>query len=105
MEEIRAKLAAFTCQILSVLIDIFFLAAWLVIHWAFKNYILPAFHVGGVHKYLLDLFEIVFLIATLFPVVMYIVVDLYTIYAKARKAITTLNHTVITANHKGVLPQ
>ncbi len=76
---LRARLRTFCIQIGSVVIDSVFLALWLVAHWALDVYVIAHFALHGIHAYTLTAFQVLFAVATLFPVLAFVVVDLYAI--------------------------
>jgi len=86
VREIRERLAALGTQMVCVVVDAMFLTLWLVVQWVMDHWILPHFRLTDFHNRLILVYQIIFAIATLVPIVAYVIVDLLSIYLKARRA-------------------
>lgn len=87
-ELIRRKFTSFSNQIISVLIDTVFLGFWLIIQWLFEKYILPSFApVDSIHSWVYCMFQIIFALTTLYPILLYIYVDIVAISIEAMRTI------------------
>jgi hypothetical protein len=86
MSELKIRVIAFLVQIAAVLIDSMFLALWLLIHWWLEHHVVNLFRVEGVHVYAMSAFQVIFALATLFPIAAFVVFDMYSIYKKTKRA-------------------
>ena len=91
--ELRGRLAALGTQMVCVVVDAAFLTLWLVVQWVMDSVVLPHFRLSGFHNRLILVYQILFAIATVAPIVAYVVVDLLSIFLKAKRAMKEkMNH-------------
>ena len=71
----------------SVALDCLFLAFWVVVQWVVGSQIIERFRLKGLDEYMLLTFQIIFAVSTLIPILVYIAVDLYSIFLQAKRDI------------------
>jgi hypothetical protein len=84
------RLRVFAIQLASVLIDSLFLAGWVLTNWAADTHLFPLFQLDGMNTFFVRVLKVVFAISTLFPVLLYIIVDLLSISVRAKRTIRGL---------------
>ncbi len=72
---------------LSSLLDGGFLALWVFVQWLVNNQVIANLPLTGVDWLVLLVFQILFAVSTLMPVVIYICVDISKMFLRARRAI------------------
>lgn len=75
----------------SVALDCLFLAFWVVVQWVVASQIVERFRLEGLDEYVLLTFQSIFAVSTLFPILVYIGVDLYTVFLQAKRDIGNLS--------------
>ena len=85
--EMRERLKLFALQLLSCLINAVFMALWVGMQWALDKYVVEPASLRGAGKWSLWVFQAVFSITTLVPILAYIYVDLRAIVRRAYKGI------------------
>jgi hypothetical protein len=98
MEDLAGRLKLFIIQVLSVLIDSLFLGGWVLINWGTDTFVFASFPLRDPDKFVLNIVQIVFAVATFFPVVAYIAVDLTSVMLRARVSVQKLR-TEIGSGH------
>ena len=69
------------------LIDALFLTFWIVVQWLMSNYVIDNYLLSGIDKFVLSIFQIVFAITTLTPIIIYIYSDLSIMFIRARRKV------------------
>lgn len=85
-KELGSELKTFTIWAISSLIDGVFLAFWVLIQWLVSKVII-SLELSGIDQWMLYLFQLLFAISTLVPVIIYIYVDIRVMVLRARRRI------------------
>jgi hypothetical protein len=91
--ELRRRLLVLAIQILSIIIDSFFLAGCVLINWAGEKCIFSPFRLSGLRSFEVQCLEVVFAVSTFFPVLVYVTVDMISIFSRARITVAALGKT------------
>jgi ABC-type transport system involved in Fe-S cluster assembly fused permease/ATPase subunit len=86
-KDLKDRLRVFATQAASILIDAGFLALWLIVQWAVKEYVIKKLEISGIEKFVLLIFQVIFAISTLAPIVIYIYTDIKVMHLRAKKRI------------------
>src|ERR1043166_8956850 len=90
LEALLFRLSAFGLVMASILIDMVFLSLWLFLQWVLGIHVIPRFQVTGFHLWFSYIFQVVFAVGTLLPLLIYIYVDLATAFVKGKQEIQKL---------------
>jgi hypothetical protein len=85
-KEIATELKTFTKWTISALIDSAFLILWVFVQWL-VNKVVANLELSGIDRWVLSLFQILFAISTLAPVITYIYVDIRIMLLRAQRKI------------------
>lgn len=88
--DLDRRLSTFILQICCILLDTLFLAIWLGLQYLFNNYIKSLFNPVDIELILYQIFQFIFALTTLYPIIFYIYVDISAIYFKSRKQIENI---------------
>ena len=86
-DEIKQRLRTFGTHILCIMIDSSFLACWLILQWVLDHYIIQKFIMKGVGTWMLIVFQIIFAISTIIPIILYIAIDLLKMVYRTKEII------------------
>ena len=84
---VEGQFKFFSVQILSLLITTFFLATWLGVQYV-VNWILAKVDPSGIDWLVSGVFQVIFAITTLVPILVYYYVDISLIIIRARKRVS-----------------
>lgn len=85
--QLNAQLKILSKWIISSLIDSGFLAIWVFLQWLVNTKLIANLELSGIDRWVRQVFEVLFAISTLAPVVIYIYVDIRVMLLRARKTI------------------
>jgi len=86
-KDLGVRLKVFTKWTISGLIDSAFLALWVLIQWFVNDKVIANLKLSGVDKWVLLIFQIIFAISTLAPVIVYTYTDIRLMIIQAQKRI------------------
>jgi hypothetical protein len=73
--DLRRRTQLLVLNIASLLLDALFMALWVATQWALSTQVIKRFPVEGVDLVVLRVFQVVFAVSTLWPVVLFIAED------------------------------
>lgn len=85
-KETLTEIKVFTRWAISSLLDGAFIALWVVIQWGAQQ-IIENFPLSGIDTWVLRVFQVVFAITTLAPILIYIYVDIMVMFIRARRRV------------------
>jgi len=85
-KELATELRVFTIWAISSLIDSAFIALWVFVQWLGEK-VIANLELSGVDRLVLSVFQVIFAISTLAPVIIYICVDISVMIFRARRRI------------------
>lgn len=86
-KEVGVNFRVYSVWALSSVIDSSYLAVWVVVQWAVNEFIINRLRLTGVDSWVLLVFQIIFAISTLIPIIVYIYVDIRIMIVRAQYAI------------------
>jgi uncharacterized membrane protein YciS (DUF1049 family) len=86
-KDLFRELKVFTIWAISGLIDSSFLALWVFVQWLVDQQVITKFQLSGTDQWVFSVFQVLFAVSTLAPVVIYIYVDLRVMLIRAQKRI------------------
>lgn len=81
------NLKIFTVWAASSLIDAVFLALWVFTQWFVNENVIKIFTLNDLDRWMLETFQIIFAIATLAPIIVYVYVDIRVMLLRAQRKI------------------
>ena len=84
--DLKINLKTFLIWGLSSFIDLLFLTLWVVAQWL-SHYLISLFPLTGFDNYIVAIFQVIFGISTLIPILAYVASDLAKIVLQARRSI------------------
>ncbi len=81
-DDLRVRLVFLLAALVSVLIDGAFLALWALAQWALESFVLARLGLTELDAWVLMAFRLVFAVSTLVPVLVYVYVDLRTLWLR-----------------------
>lgn len=86
-KDLASELKVFTRWAISSLIDSAFLAFWVFVQWIASEKVIASLGLSGVDQWMLAIFQVLFAISTLVPIVVYIYVDIRVMLMRAQRRI------------------
>lgn len=89
-EKLGNDLKTFTIWFLASLMDSAFLAGWALLQTTVNKYIVLYIQLDGIDKLIFVVFQVIFAISTLIPIIAYITTDMWRIIQQTRKKLRRL---------------
>ena len=86
-KDLSRELKVFTIWAISGLIDSAFLALWVIVQWLVNEYIITKLNLSFLDQRVLSVFQIVFAVSTLAPVIIYIYTDIRVMIIRAQSRV------------------
>jgi hypothetical protein len=86
-KELRETLRLFTVWTVTSLIDSSFLALWVIIQWILNNQVIIPLKLTGIDQFVLIIFQVLFALSTLAPVVITIYRDIRIMLLRTQRKI------------------
>ncbi len=86
-KELFSEIRVFAKWAVSSLLDGGFLVLWVFIQWIVNDRVIVNLPLYGIDSWVLGIFQIIFAVSTLAPVLIYITVDITKMFLRAKRAI------------------
>lgn len=87
LTDLNERISFFSMLMICIFIDTIFLCIWVAIHWGVNKLVVVKLVLTGIDIYFVFSLQIIFGIATLIPILLYIYVDLRMFYLRGRKKV------------------
>jgi len=83
-KDLSVNFRVYSVWTLSSIMDSTFLAAWVALQWIVNEYVIKNLGLRGVDYWMLLIFQVIFAISTLIPIIIYIYVDIRVMITRAQ---------------------
>lgn len=108
-DELLQSIQVYLRWAIASLVDAGFLSLWIVTQWIVNTYIVEKLILSGVDQWQLNTFQFVFAIATLVPIISYVIKDIAIIMIRTwrtiRNEMNRLERTSVTANQISIVKE
>ena len=87
LDDLKSKAGRLGIQIASIVVDSIFLSLWVAIQYSVDRFIVKKLGLSGVDQWMLITFQVIFALATLAPVIIYVYVDIRVMIIRAGRQI------------------